>query len=42
MRKQTSTNALNEKRIIDSCGMAVALRVIWWPVETRHFMPVGG
>lgn len=34
MRKQTSTNALNEKRIIDTCGMAVALRVIggrWKP-----------
>lgn len=34
MRKETSTNALNEKRIIDTCGMAVALRVIggrWKP-----------
>ena len=34
MRKDTSTNALNEKHIIDTCGMAVALRVIggrWKP-----------
>jgi len=34
MRKQTSTNALNEKHLIDTCGMAVALRVIggrWKP-----------
>lgn len=34
MRKQNSTNALNEKRIIDSCGMALALQVIggrWKP-----------
>jgi DNA-binding HxlR family transcriptional regulator len=34
MRKQTSTNALNEKRIIDTCGMAQALQVIggrWKP-----------
>jgi DNA-binding HxlR family transcriptional regulator len=34
MKKETSTNALNEKRIIDTCGMAVALRVIggrWKP-----------
>lgn len=34
MRKETSTNAINEKHIIDTCGMAVALRVIggrWKP-----------
>ena len=34
MRKNNSTNALNEQRIIDICGMAVALRVIggrWKP-----------
>ncbi|MCE7065131.1 helix-turn-helix domain-containing protein [Dyadobacter sp. CY326] len=34
MRKATSTNALNEKHIIDTCGMAVSLRVIggrWKP-----------
>lgn len=34
MRKNTSTNALNEKHIIDTCGMAVALKVIggrWKP-----------
>jgi len=34
MRKETSTNALNEKRLTDTCGMAVALRVIggrWKP-----------
>ena len=34
MRKDSSTNALNEKHIIDTCGMAVALRVIggrWKP-----------
>jgi DNA-binding HxlR family transcriptional regulator len=34
MRKNTSTNALNEKHIIDTCGMAVALSVIggrWKP-----------
>lgn len=34
MRKENSTNALNEKRIIDTCGMAVSLRVIggrWKP-----------
>ncbi|MCF0072818.1 winged helix-turn-helix transcriptional regulator [Dyadobacter sp. CY261] len=34
MRKETSTNAINEKRIIDTCGMAVSLRVMggrWKP-----------
>ena len=34
MRKDSSTNALNEKHIIDTCGMAVALGVIggrWKP-----------
>ncbi|PJJ79276.1 winged helix-turn-helix transcriptional regulator [Mucilaginibacter auburnensis] len=34
MRKPTSTNALNEKLITDSCGMANALRVLggrWKP-----------
>jgi DNA-binding HxlR family transcriptional regulator len=34
MKKHTSTNALNQKHIIDTCGMAVALRVIggrWKP-----------
>jgi DNA-binding HxlR family transcriptional regulator len=34
MKKQTSTNALNQKHIIDTCGMAVALRVVggrWKP-----------
>jgi DNA-binding HxlR family transcriptional regulator len=34
MRKHTSTNALNQKHIIDTCGMAVALRVVggrWKP-----------
>jgi len=34
MRKQTSTNAFNEKLITDSCGMANALRVVggrWKP-----------
>jgi DNA-binding HxlR family transcriptional regulator len=34
MKKHTSTNALNQKNIIDTCGMAVALRVIggrWKP-----------
>ncbi|MGF7037744.1 winged helix-turn-helix transcriptional regulator [Mucilaginibacter lappiensis] len=34
MRKENSTNALNKKHIIDTCGMAVALRVIggrWKP-----------
>jgi len=34
MRKETSTNALNEKHIIDTCGMAITLRVLggrWKP-----------
>jgi len=34
MRKENSTNAFNEKQIIDSCGMAYALGVIggrWKP-----------
>jgi len=34
MRKNTSTNALNEKHLIDTCGMVVTLRVIggrWKP-----------
>jgi DNA-binding HxlR family transcriptional regulator len=34
MRKQTSTNALNEKLITDSCGMANSLRILggrWKP-----------
>ena len=34
MKKHTSTNALNQKHIIDTCGMAVALRVVggrWKP-----------
>jgi DNA-binding HxlR family transcriptional regulator len=34
MRKESSTNALNEKHIIDTCGMAVTLSVLggrWKP-----------
>jgi len=34
MRKETSTNALNEKMMIDSCGMSASLAVIggrWKP-----------
>jgi DNA-binding HxlR family transcriptional regulator len=34
MKKHTSTNALNQKHIMDTCGMAVTLRVIggrWKP-----------
>ena len=34
MRKESSTNSLTEKHIIDTCGMAVALRIIggrWKP-----------
>jgi hypothetical protein len=39
MRKQTSTNALNEKHLLDTCGMVVAFARHWWPVETYDFMP---
>lgn len=41
MRKETSTNALNEKRIIDTCGMAVALRIVggrWKPAILCRLM----
>lgn len=34
MRKDTSTNAMNEKQLLDSCGMAYALNIIggrWKP-----------
>lgn len=39
MRKETSTNALNEKRILDSCGMAYALSIFggrWKPAILCH------
>lgn len=42
MRKETSTNSLNEKRILDSCGMAYALNILggrWKPAilcNLRH------
>lgn len=42
MRKQSSTNTLNEAVINDSCGMAYALRVIggrWKPAILFRLMP---
>ncbi|REA56119.1 transcriptional regulator [Dyadobacter luteus] len=41
MRKYTSTNALNEKMIIDSCGMAYTLGVLggrWKPAILCRLM----
>ena len=41
MRKETSTNALNEKMISDSCGMAYTLRVLggrWKPAILCRLM----
>jgi DNA-binding HxlR family transcriptional regulator len=41
MRKETSTNALNEKMINDSCGMAYALGVLggrWKPAILCRLM----
>lgn len=41
MRKETSTNAINEKRLTDSCGMANLLRVMggrWKPCILGHLV----
>ncbi|MCF0049142.1 helix-turn-helix transcriptional regulator [Dyadobacter chenwenxiniae] len=41
MRKETSTNALNERMIIDSCGMAYTLGVLggrWKPAILCRLM----
>ncbi|RZJ80041.1 MAG: HxlR family transcriptional regulator [Flavobacterium sp.] len=41
MRKETSTNTINEKQILDSCGMAYSLTVVggrWKPAILCRLM----